>query len=58
MTSVSISIDLNIYKKLQEYKIDIQELLEEILNAKELQFLSLRKAEEEGWDDAEDLFRI
>ncbi|MCC7552722.1 hypothetical protein KO317_03610 [Candidatus Micrarchaeota archaeon] len=58
MTTVSISIDSNIYKKVQEYKLDIEDILEEIVNSKGLQLLSLRKAEKEGWDNAEELFKL
>lgn len=58
MTTVSVNINLSTYKRLQEFHLDVQEILDEIVDSKSLQLLSLRKAEKEGWDNAEDLFRL
>ena len=58
MTTISVDINLSTYKRLQEFHFDVQEILDEIVDSKSLQLLSLRKAEKEGWDNTEDLFRL
>ena len=45
-------------KSLEEFHIDVKRILEEIVFEKDLQLLTLRHAEEEGWDDAEELFEL
>jgi hypothetical protein len=58
MTTVSVDINSNTYRMLQEFNISIQEVLDELVESKSLQLLSLRKAEREGWDNAEELFNL